>query len=110
MRLLAWKKIVRGTLRGFADVEIDVGHGRLLTIFECPVHVGNNGHRRVNLPGKPEFDKETDKIRRNAVTGKIIYTPFAHWPDRETSDQFSRAVVKYLLDRDPAAFDAEMIP
>jgi hypothetical protein len=39
MRLVGWKPLVKGTLRGFANVELPIG----LRLIDCPIFVGPNG-------------------------------------------------------------------
>ena len=46
MRLVGWKPLVKGTLRGFANVELPIG----LRLIDCPIFVGPNGPGRPCLP------------------------------------------------------------
>lgn len=104
MKILGWQKLVKNTMRGFVDIEVEVEHGRPLQIFECIVHVGPNGPW-VALPGKAQLDK--DGTIRRKPTGNIEYARVLKWRDPETRDLFSRALIKLLLARHPTALDAE---
>ena len=53
MRLVSWKPIAKGTLRGFATVELPIG----LKLIDCAVFVGTNG-ARARPPAKPQLDKD----------------------------------------------------
>jgi hypothetical protein len=61
MRLISWKPLVRGSLRGFATVELPIG----LKIFDCPILTGPNGPR-ASLPSKPQIDKGRQKTASTA--------------------------------------------
>jgi hypothetical protein len=105
MKLLAWKPLRRGALRGFVDVELEVEHGRSLQISECAVLVGSNGPW-IALPGKPQVDRD-GTVRRKPGTDKPEYVALLRWGDRATGDAFSRAVVKLLLQRHPDVLAAD---
>lgn len=94
VQVLNWRPIGKGALLGSIDVVLDVGHRRSMTITECSVLVASNGRIWVNLPARPYEDKETGRLARDPATGKIKYIAIAKWPDRETSDQFSKLVLK----------------
>jgi hypothetical protein len=53
MRLVAWRPVTKGALRGFATVELPIG----LKIHDCPVFT-SHGKTWATLPGKPQIDKE----------------------------------------------------
>ena len=108
MKLLTWRKLVRGPLRGFADYELAVEHGRALQVFECPVLVGANGPW-VALPGKPRLDRDGN-VQRNSTSGKPEYVALLKWGNAETRNRFSRAAIQLLLARHPDALDAKEAP
>src|SRR6266481_890929 len=101
LRLLGWKPLRKNTLRGFIDVEVAVGHGRGLAIYECPVHVGANGRAWVALPAKAQLDQDGN-VRRSAA-GKIEYAAVTRWRDQTTGDKFSATAIRLLLARHPSA-------
>jgi hypothetical protein len=104
VKLLGWKKVVRGTLRGFLDIEVSVEHAHALQIFECPVNVGPNGPW-VGLPGKPQIDRDGNLRRK--PNGKPEYVAVNKWGNAETRELFSRAALRLLLARHPDALDGE---
>jgi DNA-binding cell septation regulator SpoVG len=85
MRLVSFKPLVKGALRGFANVELPNG----LRIDDCPICVGGNGAWAA-LPSKPVLDREGKQVETD---GKRQYAALLHWPDRETQDRWSDAVV-----------------
>jgi hypothetical protein len=50
MRLVSWKPITQGSLRGFATVELPIG----LKLIDCAVFVGTNG-AWARPPAKPQL-------------------------------------------------------
>jgi DNA-binding cell septation regulator SpoVG len=85
LRLLSFKSVVKGALRGFASVELPSG----LRITDCPVMVGSNG-AWATLPGKPILDAEGRQVETN---GKKQFVAFAQWRDRDLQRRFSDAVI-----------------
>ena len=91
MRLISWKPLVRGSLRGFATVELPIG----LKIFDCPILTGPNGPRAFETANRqgPAEDR---------VNGKAAFAPVCEWRDRSLSDGFSAAVVALARTEHPA--------
>jgi hypothetical protein len=85
MRLVSFKAISKGALRGFATVELPIG----LTISDVPV-LTSNGKSWAALPAKPVLDPDGPHARTD---GKPVYAAILHWRDRALSDRFSAAVV-----------------
>jgi hypothetical protein len=86
LKLFEWRPLQKGTLPGFATVELPIG----LTIKECPVFV--SGDREwVNLPAKPQIDREGNQ--RTDINGKAQYVSILEWRDRDLRDRFSEAVI-----------------
>jgi hypothetical protein len=98
MRLVEWRPLVKGSLRGFASVELPSG----LQIIDCPVFAGNKGRSWAGLPSKPQLDR--DGIQR-FVDGKPAYTPVLAWCDKALRDRWSDAVVALVRQAHPEAFD-----
>jgi hypothetical protein len=98
MRLLAWKAVVKNSLRGFVDIELPNG----LNIFGIALMVGRNGPW-ASLPAKPQIDK--DGRQKLDANSKAAYAPTLEWRDRELADRFSDAVVAILLEAHPDALD-----
>jgi len=103
MRILKWKKMVRGTMRGFLDLELMVENNRPLEIYEWIVHVNERG-AWVNPPGKPQIDKDGN-VRKRPGSTKPEFTAVMKWPQDETRHHFSRAVIKMLLEQHSDALD-----
>jgi hypothetical protein len=100
MRIVGWRPLIKGTLRGFLDLEVMVENNHPLTIFECPVHLGENGPW-VGFPAKAQVDRD-GKLRRKS-NGKPDYTAVMKWGDAATREAFSRAAIQLLLKRYPDA-------
>jgi DNA-binding cell septation regulator SpoVG len=98
--LKEWRPHVSGGLRGYAQVELEIG----LVIPDIRVLVGSNGFFVV-LPEKPVLVGE--KLKRDISTNKPVYVPTVQWRDRAISDKFSRAMIKLLLANYPSALDAQ---
>ncbi|MGC2522848.1 MAG: hypothetical protein WA417_09460 [Stellaceae bacterium] len=100
MRLIPFKRMPTGALKGFATVELPVG----LVLEECPVFV--SGDRIwASLPSKPVISRDG---RQSEVGGKRQYAPIARWRDRDLADHFSEAVVGLVRATNPNALDEEV--
>jgi len=99
MILKVYRPHVRGALRCYVTVQLDIG----LVIPDMPVFIGKNGHAFVMLPSKPIV---ADGRHKTGADGKPEYRPAVYWGDRKTADKFSDAVVKLLLATHPNALGA----
>ena len=95
--LLDWKPVVRNTLRGFATVQLRNG----LTVHDVVVHTTHN-RAWAALPSKPMLGRSGTPMRDSA-TNKIRYVPILEWPDKETANRFSAAVVSAIEAQYPGA-------
>jgi hypothetical protein len=86
MRVVSRKPIAKGSLRGFATVELAIG----LKLIDCAVFVGTKG-AWASLPANPQLDK--DNRQRIGADGKHSYNPTVEWRSRDLADRFSAAVV-----------------
>jgi DNA-binding cell septation regulator SpoVG len=75
IRCTKFTALEKGALRGFCELILDGG----MVIHDVMV-LESNGKRWVNLPSKPQLDK--DKNPRKDEAGKPIYTPIVSIPDR----------------------------
>jgi hypothetical protein len=98
MRLVSFKPVTKGNLRGFATVELPIG----LTIFDCRVLVGNNGPWAV-LPSKPVLDSEERHVKRDGRKGQ--YAPVLQWRDKDLTNRFSDTLVALVLEDHPDGLD-----
>jgi hypothetical protein len=96
MRLISWKPIAKGSLRGFATVELPIG----LKLIDCAIFVGTKG-AWASLPAKPQLDK--DNRQRIGADGKPSYSPVVEWRSRDLADRFSAAVVALVRATHPDA-------
>jgi hypothetical protein len=96
MRLISWRPVTKGSLRGFANVEWQAAG---LVLKEVSVHV-SNGKSWAALPAAPQIDSEG---RHHIVDGKKQYRALLEWKDRARSDAFSKAVLAVLLAKHPDA-------
>jgi hypothetical protein len=97
MQLIAWRPLVKGSLRGFATVELPNG----LQIFDVAVFANANG-AWANLPSKPLLDDGRHKL---GADGKPAYAAVLDWNDRALAKRFSQAVVELVRLRHPEALD-----
>ena len=96
MRLVSWKTSVKGTLRGFATVELPIE----LKLVDCPIFVGPNGPWAA-LPSKPVLDCEGRQAR---PVGKPQFAPVVEWQNRGLADRFSAAVIALVEGAHPDVF------
>jgi hypothetical protein len=96
MRLVGWRPLTKGSLRGFASIELPIG----LKIFDVPVLVGKNGPW-ASLPSKPQIDREGRQ--KTGADGKAAFSPVLEWRDRDLANRFSEAVVALVLAQHPDA-------
>jgi hypothetical protein len=85
IRLVSWKSLIKGSLRGFATVELPIG----LKLVDCPVLV-SNGKAWAGLPSKPVLDRDGKHAKPD---GKPQYSTILEWKSRDLSERFSQAVV-----------------
>jgi hypothetical protein len=102
MRLLKWTRQKRGTLHGFADIELPSG----LKIYGCPVHVAVNGRTWAGLPGRPQIDRDDRLIRQD---GRAQYTRILEWNTRELGNWFSDALIELVRAQHPDAFAPDFV-
>ena len=98
MRLVGWRPIAKGSLRGFAVVELPIG----LKIHDIPVFIGTNGPW-ASLPNKPQIDR--DGRQKVGANGKAAFSPILEWRDKDLRDRFSEAVVGLVRDAHPDALE-----
>ncbi len=98
MRLISFRPLVRGSLRGFASVELPIG----LVIKDVSVLIGKNGPFAA-LPSKPVLDREGRHVKSDGTKGQ--YAAILEWRDRNLSTRFSAAVVELVSAAHPDALD-----
>lgn len=98
VRILAWKPLLRGNLKGFADVQIGQ-----LKIFSVGVFRSADGAWGM-MPSKPRIGRDGAIVKRS--DGKTEYDPVVEWASRETADRFSASLILALEMAHPGALDA----
>ncbi len=95
MRLVSFKPVTKGNLRGFAAVELPIG----LTIFDCRILVGNNGPWAV-LPSKPVLGSEGRDVKPDGRKGQ--YAPVLLWRSKDRASRFS---ISLVMEAHPGALE-----
>jgi hypothetical protein len=95
MRLVSFKALSKGALRGFACIELP----NRLQIDDCAVCV-SNGRAWASLPSKPQLDRDGCQVVKD---GKKQFAAMLRWPDRDTADRWSNAVVELVRAEHPEA-------
>jgi hypothetical protein len=98
MRLIAFWPMIKGSLRGFATIELPIG----LRIADCPVYA-MQGKAWAALPAKPILDGEGRHVR--SPGGKPQYAAILSWRDRDLADRWSATVVELIRAAHPDALD-----
>jgi hypothetical protein len=97
LRLIVWRPLVKGALRGFADVELANG----LQIDDIAVHV-RDGRVWASLPTRPMLDQDGRQVLRG---GKPQYAAILRWRTRHLADRFAAALVELVRRVHPDALD-----
>src|SRR5260370_42674591 len=97
MRLISFKALSKGALRGFANVELPIG----LRITDCPV-LTSNGKAWATLPSKPVLDRDGKHIE---VSGKKQYAPILEWRGRRLPHRFTAPMRDLGRQTHPHALD-----
>ena len=92
---LEWRAMRRSTLLGFAKVQLGA-----LIINDVAVNT-SNGKTWANLPSKPQINREGEVIRDS--DGKTKYARILEWSTRQSSDNFSEAVIAAVEEKEPGA-------
>jgi hypothetical protein len=104
LRLLEFRPLVKGALRGFAKIII-MPPG--LECSDIPV-LSYNGKTWASLPSKPQIG--ADGAPRRGTDGKVLYVPILRWRSAELRNRFSDAVVKLVRAKHPGTLDSESEP
>ena len=99
MRLLAWRPVRKRSLRGFADVELEMGlQLRRIAVFQ---------QRSSSWASFPRLPEMRDGRQLRDDWGNPAWLTLLAWRDRGLDDQFSRQVVELVRAAHPQDFDAE---
>src|SRR5215213_476848 len=84
---LDWRSLERGTLLGFASINIKEIR---FTLRDVAIHE-TNGKRWAQLPAKAQISTDREPIKD--ADGKIKYAPLGEFDTRAVADAFSTAVI-----------------
>ena len=86
VRCVGFTRLERGSLLGFADLEMDSG----MVLLGCTFHA-SNGNRWCNPPGRPQLDSGRKPIVGG--DGKIVYAACVQFVDAKTRFRWSAEAV-----------------
>lgn len=89
MKCLEYKEMRKGSLIGFATLEMDSG----LIIKDCTFCEGG-GRQWVSPPGKPQIDKDGTVVRDD--NGKQKYVNIIQFRTKEIQDNWSGQAVRAI--------------
>ena len=98
VRLLDFRPVVKGALRGFAQVELPPG------LYIPDAMLFTSQHKSwAALPSKPVLD--ADGRQKRDADDKLQYAPAVQWKSRELQERFWAALVQFVREQFPGAFD-----
>lgn len=95
--ILAWKPLVRNTLRGFASIRL----GAAMKIHDITVRRHETGKCWASFPSKPVI--QADGTAKKGDNGKPLYVPILGWDSKATADRFSDSVIAAIEQDFPGA-------
>ena len=95
-KIREWKPMPKGTLLGFAKVEMPSG----MILADVTVLSGTRGPW-ASPPSKPMIARDGVVMKDDA--GKIRYSPFVEFTTKEVRDKFSAGVIDALRASHPEA-------
>lgn len=93
--LLEWRAVQRGTLLGFATIQLGA-----LRIRDVSLHI-SNGRRWCGLPGRPQLTP--DGRAKTNENGRVEYVSMIEWVSPESRARFNEAVWRVVLAQHPEA-------
>jgi hypothetical protein len=102
-RLLDFKPVHKGSLRGFASVKLPNG----LVVNDVAISE-SHGKQWALLPSKAMIDRDGNLMRD--AGGRIRYSPIVQWGTSDLRDEFSRRLVALVRSEFPSAFDTQAAP
>ena len=88
MKISDWRPMQRGSLLGFATVEMPSG----LIVHDVPINRSGES-TWASPPGKPRLDRDKKPVIEN---GKVRYDKVLGFRDRDVRDRWSEAVIAEL--------------
>ena len=99
MTLRSWKPVRKGSLIGFAGVDLPIG----LQIDDIVVMAAGSTIW-ATLPARPVLTTD-GRVARLPGSSKPHYVSILRWRDRKLSAAFSRRVVELVREQHPDAFE-----
>jgi len=96
MKILEWRPLNKGALRGFAKIELRSG----MVISDVTILVGANGPW-ASPPSKPQIGRD-GAVMKDAA-GKARYTPIIEFSSKEIRDRWSTQIIDALRTSHPEA-------
>jgi hypothetical protein len=90
LRLLEFRPIIKGALRGFATVDLPPG----LIISDIGVFCGPNG-TWANLPTRPVLDASGQ--HKLGANGRKEYAPVMRWRNKDLAHRFSDSLTALII-------------
>jgi hypothetical protein len=103
LRVVDFKPVRKGTLRGFASVKLPNG----LVITDVVIGE-SSGKQWALLPSKAMIDRDGQLMRD--AGGKIRYSPVIEWGTPALREEFSRRIAAIVVRHWPDAFAAVAAP
>jgi hypothetical protein len=100
-RCLRWRPLRRGSLVGFADVQVGG-----IVFNDVAVHQGNGG-RWAAPAGIPVLDSE--RRQTTDAAGKLCWKPSIGFANNRAKESFRQAVFEALADAGLQPFDGESV-
>lgn len=85
MKCINFKSLERGSLLGFADLQMDSG----LVLLGCTYHC-SNGKKWCSPPARPQLDANKKVI---VDGGKVVYSPIIEFADKSIRFKWSAQAV-----------------
>jgi hypothetical protein len=98
VRLVSFRPVIKGSLRGFATVELPIG----LTIFDCPVMFGRIEPWAV-LTSKLVLDSEGRHVKPGGRKGQ--YVSVLLWRSKDRASRFSDSLFSLVTEAYPGALE-----
>jgi hypothetical protein len=99
-RRTEYRRLVRGSLRGFVTVEMPSG-----VIYHSVGLMQSHSIAWATPPSKPAIARDGSPIMKG---GKALYSPIVSFNSKELRDRFSTAIVAAVLEQFPNAFDDDV--
>lgn len=98
VRILDWREMRRGSLLGFAKIELPSG----MVVHDVTILTGERGPW-ASPPSKPMVGR--DGVVMKDGNGKVRYSPIVEFKSKEIRDRWSAAVIEAMREAHAEAFE-----